>query len=90
MKNYNNIEELIKDINKTRIANKNNWVVFEAYYKGDFLQFKMFDTWIQRLEIHTKVNNHDIWNLFRIASSPMDISVKEFKQFVKEELLTLK
>lgn len=89
MNRYSTIEELIKDINKTRIANKNNWVVFEAYFKGYFLQFKLFDTWIQRIEINTKLNGLDSYKLFRIASSPMDISVKEFKQFINQELLTL-
>lgn len=90
MKNYKNTEDLIKDLNNQRLKNKNNWIFFEANYKGYFLQFKFFDTWIQRIEINTKVNNFDRYQLFRITSSPMDISVKQFKEFIKEELLTLK
>lgn len=89
MKTYKTIEELIKDINKARLSNKNNWVFFDAYFKGYFLQFKLFGTWVQRLEINTKLNGLDTYKLFRIASSNMDISVKDFKEFIEQELITL-
>lgn len=89
MKNYNTKGELIKEANKARLANKNNWVVFQAQYKGYILLFKLYNTWVQRLEIYTKVNNFDSHKLYLVLDSPMELNVKGFNNWIDEQILTL-
>lgn len=85
MKTYSTKEELIKEANKTRLANKNNWVVFQARYNNYTLLFKTFDTWVQRLEIYKENNTRP----FIVDSSPMELSVSNFKAWINEQVSTL-
>lgn len=85
MKTYNTKEELIKDANKTRLANKNNWVVFQAGYNNYTLLFKAFDTWVQRLEIYKDNSIRP----FIVNSSPMQLSVSSYKAWIDEQISTL-
>lgn len=85
MKTYTTRQELVKDANKTRLANKNNWVVFQAQFKENVLMFKMCDTWIQRLEVYQK-NSYGNLSLNFVDSSPMELSVKEFKNWIEQQL----
>ena len=84
MKTYNTKDELIKDANKTRLANKNNWVVFQAQLNNYILMFKMFDTWVQRLEVYKTENGIKLIPYF-VDSSPMELSVKDFKSWITEQ-----
>lgn len=85
MKTYNTKEELIKDANKTRLANKNNWVVFQARYNNYTLLFKAFDTWVQRLEIYKENNTRP----FRVEASSMELSATNFKAWIDQQVSTL-
>lgn len=85
MKTYNTREELIKDINKTRLENKNRWYYFKANFKNNILEFKAFDTWVQRLDAYQEDSNGNLFRNFS-NSSPMELSVKDFKAWVYEQL----
>ena len=88
MKTYNTKDELIKDANKTRLANKNNWVVFQAQMNNYILMFKMFDTWVQRLEVYKTENGTNLIPYF-VESSPMELNVKGFSNWIDEQISTL-
>lgn len=85
MKTYTTREELIKDINKTRLENKNNWYYFKANFKNNILEFKAFDTWVQRLDVYQEDSNGNLFKNFS-DSSPMELSVKDFKSWVLNQL----
>jgi hypothetical protein len=85
MKTYTIIEELVKDANKTRLANKANWVVFQAQFKGCVLMFKMYNTWVQRLELYKENKTTP----FRVESSPMELNSTNFKAWINEQVSTL-
>ena len=76
-------ETLIKLINKHRINNKNNWYQVHVKHNGYEYRMKCYDTWIQLNYIY-----HDNGLNFLICddSSPMDMSVKEFKQFLSNTI----
>jgi hypothetical protein len=88
MKTYNTKDELIKDANETRLANKNNWVVFQAQMNNYILMFKMFDTWVQRLEVYKTENGTNLIPYF-VESSPMELNVKGFSNWIDEQISTL-
>jgi len=75
MNTYNDKKELIKAINRERLANKNKWVFFTCLYNSEPLAIKLFDTWVQALDY--KGVRH---------SSIMDLPVKGFNQFLTEAL----
>ena len=58
--------ELIKILNKLRLANKNKWV----YYTENNIQYKAFNCWVQILRVGVSPVNH---------ASLMNLNVKEFK-----------
>ena len=66
--------ELIKLINDLRKANKNNWVNQCIDYNGIKISLKSYNTWVQVLVINGGNKN----------SSNMDISVKQFNEFLNE------
>ena len=85
MKTYNTRQELVKDFNKTRLANKNNWYYFQAKFKNNLLKFKAFDTWVQVLEVYQIDFNGNLSKNFT-DSSPMELNVKDFKDWVEHQL----
>lgn len=89
MKTYNTVEELTKDANKTRLANKGNWVVFQAQFNNYILMFKMFDTWVQRLEVYKTENGINLLPYF-VEGSPMELSVKDFKNWIAQQVNKVK
>ena len=42
-----NKEEAIKQINKFRLSNKNNWYLIELNYSPYIYKMKIYNTWIQ-------------------------------------------
>lgn len=69
--------DAIKIINQERKANKNKWTFYSGVsLSGKPFKIKFYNTWVQRLEIEGK-----------IASSGMDISVKEFNEFLEKHLV---
>lgn len=71
--------ELIKMINNLRKSNKNNWVNQCIDYNGIKISLKSYNTWVQVLVINGGNKN----------SSNMDISVKQFNEFLNESLQSL-
>lgn len=69
----NLVEQLIKDINKIRLNNKNKWYYYTNRNLG--IELKAFDTWIQILRINGK--NYP---------SVMELTVGEFKKHLKRTL----
>jgi len=68
------IKETIKDINKTRKANKNQW----WSYVTPLFTIKAYNTWIQR------INTREFTD-----SGPSDCSVKEFNSYLTSILKEL-
>tara|TARA_R100000951_G_scaffold115320_1_gene123036 strand:+ start:899 stop:1156 length:258 start_codon:yes stop_codon:yes gene_type:complete len=69
-----NKEEAIKEINKFRLSNKNNWYQIELNYSPYVYKMKIYNTWIQ---IFMQCENNTInYN----TSGPMDINIKQFKE----------
>jgi hypothetical protein len=65
-------------INDLRKNNKNKWVSQYIDYNGVQIGLKSYNTWVQIL----KVNDYNY-------SSCMDISVKQFNEFLNESLKEL-
>jgi hypothetical protein len=70
----NTTADAIKQINKLRLDNKNKWIFVTVNLNGLNYKFKFYDTWIQIAE-----NPEG-----RRSSSAMDISVGEFKNYLKK------
>ena len=71
-------ETLIKLINKHRLDNKNKWYQCSVSCNGFNYEIKAFDTWVQLCYIYE--DNKLLYN----SPSPMDMSIKEFKQFLSK------
>ena len=67
------IQNVIKLVNKERLANKGKWWFYAGVCNGKSFTIKAYGTWIQIL----KFEHEDIRR-----SSSMDISVKEFKEYL--------
>ena len=65
--------ELIAEINTLRKDNKNNWVNVQLDYNNQSVAIKFYGTWVQLLIIDGVKH-----------SSNMDISVKQFNEFLNE------
>ena len=66
--------DIIKQVNKFRLKNKNKWFQVEIEYVPYTYKLKCFNTWVQLM--YKCENNKVICNL----GSDMDISVKDFKE----------
>jgi hypothetical protein len=73
-------ETIIKLINKHRLENKNKWYQISMYLNGLNYEIKCFETWIQICYVYK--NNKLLYN----AASPMDLSIKQFKQHLNKVL----
>lgn len=69
-------ETSIKLINKHRLNNKNNWYQCDVSCNGYNYKIKAFDTWVQLCYVYK--DNELLYN----NPSHMDISIKDFKQFL--------
>ena len=67
---------LIKLINKHRLENKNKWYEISVALNGFNYELKCYNTWVQLAYVY-KQNK-----LIYKSSSGMDISVKEFKEYL--------
>ena len=65
------IADAVKQINTARTQNKNKWVFLEVNVNDLNYQFKFFNTWIQIAKLGEMKD-----------SSGMDISVKQFKEYL--------
>lgn len=61
--------------NRERKANKGKWVFLSEVVEGIKISYKAYDTWVQVLIIDNVKH-----------SSPMDISVKQFNEFLNNAL----
>ena len=68
--------ELIAEINTLRKTNKNKWVNTVLNYNNQSIAIKFFGTWIQVLMINSVKH-----------SSNMDITVKQFNEFLNEVII---
>jgi hypothetical protein len=66
-----NTKEFIQLANNKRLSNKNEWVFLNEYVNDIPLSYKAFDTWIQVFK-YKGVKD----------SSPMNMNVSEFKQYL--------
>ena len=64
-------QEFIKTINALRLDNKGSWYQWCGEVNNHNVSLKGYGTWVQRLTIGDTIH-----------SSNMDVSVKEFKEFL--------
>ena len=74
--NANTVAEAVKQINSARLKNKNKWLFLDVNVNGLFFHFKIYNTWVCRAQS----------DKFRNESSGMDISVKQFKEYLTKFL----
>ena len=67
-------EDIIKQANKFRLANKNKWYQLEIHYSPNVYKIKAYNTWLQI--IRTERDGQVISN----SSGVMDITATQFKQ----------
>ena len=65
-------EDAVKQLNKARLENKNFWVFADVNVNGLTFRFKFYNTWVQIAQASDGLR----------GSSGMDISVKEFKEYL--------
>ncbi len=69
------MQEFIKTVNQLRLKNKNNWYTFRGIVENKVITIKGFNTWLQ------------VYNVDGIRQNTcMDITVKEFKNTLREGL----
>ena len=66
-----NTQEFIKTANALRLENKGKWYQWQGEVNGKQMALKGYGTWVQRLSAGSV-----------LYSSNMDMSVKEFKEFL--------
>jgi len=69
------MENLIKEFNKERKANKGRWVFFQGEIEGEPVLIKSYNTWIQVLEYRGVRDG-----------SPMELSVRSMNEWLREKL----
>jgi hypothetical protein len=76
--NERNIDQLVKEVNKVRLSNKNKWyqITFKNNDSGETTRIKAYNTWIQLSEKP-------------VFSNAMELTATEFKSNVKSGLLKL-
>ena len=83
-------EYIIKDINKCRKQVKDVWYTASYTFYGDnntklCLAVKGFNTWIQRLQLTVTLSDNTIMPVTYV-SSPMDLKVAEFNEWLDTNL----
>ena len=66
-----NTQEFIKTVNALRLANKGSWYQWCGEVNNRNVSLKGYDTWVQRLKVDDVIH-----------SGNMEVSVKEFKEFL--------
>ena len=64
-------QEFIKTVNALRLANKGSWYQWYGEVNNRNVSLKGYGTWVQRLKVDDTIH-----------SGNMDVSVKEFKEFL--------
>ena len=72
----------------SHITNVMRCLKLEAQMNNYILMFKMFDTWVQRLEVYKTENGTNLIPYF-VESSPMELNVKGFSNWIDEQISTL-
>ena len=83
-------KDIIKDINKHRKQVKDAWYAVSYTFYGDnntklCLSVKGFNTWIQRLQLTATLSDDTVMPVIYV-SSPMDIKVAEFNEWLDTNL----
>ena len=73
-------ETLIKLINKHRLNNKNRWYQCNVSCNGYNYKIKGYNTWVQLCYVYK--NNKLLYN----TALPMDVSAKDFKEFLNNTI----
>jgi hypothetical protein len=76
----NDVDYIVKEVNKLRLSNKNKWLFLEINFKGNIILIKSFDTWIQIAKYNDMV----------IGSTPSDCKVSAFKNEILNILKKVK
>ena len=76
-----NLDNIIKLINGHRLSNKNRWWQVKVYYNGYEYKIKAYNTWIQIFR------REDKGIIIADSPSPMDISVGQFKEHLRQTLV---
>ena len=66
-----NTQEFIKTVNTLRLDNKGGWYQWCGEVNDYDVSLKGYGTWVQRLKVDDTIH-----------SGNMDVSVKEFKEFL--------
>ena len=66
-----NTQEFIKTVNALRLKNKGGWYQWCGEVNNRDVSLKGYSTWVQRLKVDDTIH-----------SGNMDVSVKEFKEFL--------
>ena len=66
-----NTQEFIKTINALRLGNKGSWYQWCGEVNNYNVSLKGYGTWVQRLKVDDVIH-----------SGNMEVSVKEFKEFL--------
>ena len=76
LENYTNIKEVIKDINKVRLNNRDRWNFVIFYFEGVRIEIKLFNTWVQILNINgIKYSNC------------MGANITDFKKYLSDTII---
>ena len=83
-------KDIIKDINKCRKQIKDVWYAASYTFYGDnntklCLAVKGFNTWIQRLQLTVTLSDNTVMPVTYV-SSPMDLKVAEFNEWLDTNL----
>ena len=66
-----NTQEFIKTVNALRLDNKGRWYQWSGKVNNYDVSLKGYGTWVQRLKVDDTIH-----------SGNMEVSVKEFKEFL--------
>jgi len=75
-----NTNEIIKQVNKFRLENKNNWYQLDIIHNGHQFKGKMFNTWAQ---IFRKYKDG---KCLYDSPSPMDMKIGDFKEWLTKSI----
>ena len=73
-------KEIVKQVNKFRLSNKNKWYQVNITHNGKTYKGKLYNTWAQ---IFRKYEGE---NLIHNNPGPMDQTVTQFKNFIESNL----
>ena len=66
-----NTQEFIKTVNALRLGSKGRWYQWCGEVNNSYISLKGYGTWVQRLKVDDTIHGGN-----------MDVSVKEFKEFL--------